>query len=224
MEKINVVVSGFDPYEGVEVNPSFEVPRILAERGMIDAKTLQDEELDGVEISITAVTMPVSFEEAWPQLLATINESNPDIIIATRLRKDARSIMLERCATNIIDLDHGEGDNSRRVKIDENGPAAYWTKLPLGSIIHAFAEDNIPANLSSDAGIYVCNSLFYNLLNWASKKDHVIAGFVGLPKIVENTGMYRALSLEQQVQAVSDVIRESVKYYLHPSSSDILLE
>ena len=56
-------------------------------------------------------------------------------------------------------------------------PAAYWTRLPLRAILGEFTHDSIPATLSSDAGTFVCNSLFYNLLNWASAQDKVLAGF-----------------------------------------------
>ena len=32
MQQINIVISGFDPYEGVDVNPAMLVPQALAER------------------------------------------------------------------------------------------------------------------------------------------------------------------------------------------------
>ncbi|MDN6272310.1 MAG: pyroglutamyl-peptidase I, partial [Bifidobacterium crudilactis] len=35
MEKFNVVVSGFDRYEDVEVNPSYEVPKALEDQGLL---------------------------------------------------------------------------------------------------------------------------------------------------------------------------------------------
>jgi hypothetical protein len=41
--------------------------------------------------------------------------------------------------------------------------------------------------------------------------------------IVNGRPHERGLSIEQQTAAVDDVLRESVRYFLQPSSSDILL-
>ena len=83
--------------------------------------------------------------------------------------------MLERCATNLMDAIKPYADNviPRREPIDPNGPAAYWTRLPLRSILNDFTDDSIPATLSSDAGTFVCNSLCYNLLNWTATQEQV---------------------------------------------------
>ena len=105
-----------------------------------------------------------------------------------------------------------------RRPIDPEGPAAYWTRLPLRSILHDFAKHEIPAALSSDAGTFVCNSLFYHLLNWsAGQERRILSGFVSLP-IVNGRPHERGLSIEQQTAAVDDVLRESVRYFLQPSS------
>ena len=72
-------------------------------------------------------------------------------------------------------------------------------------------------------GTFVCNSLFYHLLNWsAGQERRILSGFVSLP-IVNGRPHERGLSIEQQTAAVDDVLRESVRYFLQPSSSDILL-
>lgn len=94
--------------------------------------------------------------------------------------------MLERCATNLMDAIKPDADNviPRREPIDPNGPAAYWTRLPLRSILNDFTDDSIPATLSSDAGTFVCNSLFYNLLNWTATQEQVLGGFVSFPPVV----------------------------------------
>ena len=66
-------------------------------------------------------------------------------------------------------------------------------------------------------------ALFYHLLNWsAGQERRILSGFVSLP-IVNGRPHERGLSIEQQTAAVDDVLRESVRYFLQPSSSDILL-
>lgn len=224
MQQLNVVISGFDHYDGVDVNPSFEVPNALAKQGLGEITDVDDPLYD-VEISISAVNLPVSFANAWPTLREAIDAVRPNIVIATGLKHAARSVALERCATNLMNAARPDADNAlpRFEPIIPDGPAAYWTRLPLRAIINDFAHDGIPATLSSDAGTFVCNSLFYNLLNWACAQERVLAGFVSLPMINGTTHRQKGLSLDQQVLAGREAVREAARYYLQPSSGDILI-
>ena len=242
MRELNVVISGFDHYDGVEVNPAVEVPKAIAEQGAdfvyTDEATFEgkvenvvlyhfkpDDPLEQVAVTVHAVSIPVSFAKAWPTLKETIEATKPNIVIATGLKHAARGVMLERCATNLMDAIKPDADNviPRREPIDPNGPAAYWTRLPLRSILNDFTDDSIPATLSSDAGTFVCNSLFYNLLNWTATQEQVLGGFVSFPPVVPAHSSQHGLPLDQQIAAGRDVVREAVRYYLKPSSSDILI-
>ncbi|PLS31985.1 peptidase C15 [Bifidobacterium margollesii] len=217
MRHFNVVVSGFDHYEGIEINPSAQVSRTLQERGV-------SEPPEGCEITVTSVLLPMSFQNAWPTLHETIEAVNPDVVIATGLKTHAHSVALERCATNLIDASRPDADNvqPRRVPIDAEGPASYWTRLPLRSILHDFTEQNIPATLSSDAGTFVCNSLFYRLLDWNSRQDKVLSGFLSFPKVGDGGRYGSGLSLDQMIAAAEDAIRATVAYWDHPVSDEIL--
>lgn len=222
MQQVKVVISGFDHYDDVTVNPSHEVPLALATQGLgvVDI----DDVLSEVQVDIHAVDLPVSFAKAWPTLHEVLAEVRPDVVIATGLKHAARGVLLERCATNVMDAVRPDADNARpqREAIRDGGPAAYWTRLPLRSILHDFSGHGIAASLSSDAGTFVCNSLFYHLLDWASVQERVLAGFVSFPMVPES-GEQHGLALEQQVSACRDVVGETVRYLLRPSSDDILL-
>ncbi|PAU70193.1 peptidase C15 [Bifidobacterium anseris] len=225
MEQLTVVISGFDPYEGVSVNPSLVVPDALANEGVdVDRDNIEDP-LHDVAIDVHAVHVPVSFRNGWAQLHDTLEQVQPNIVIATGLKRAARGILLERCAINLKDTTRPDAENvipGRRV-INEHGPAAYWTGLPLRAILNAFAKDDIPATLSSDAGTFVCNALFYHLQEWAAQRGDTMGGFVNLPLVNEQPHPQHGLSLRQQIQAGKDLVRASARYYLQPTSEDILL-
>ncbi|BDR55210.1 peptidase C15 [Bombiscardovia apis] len=233
MDQLKLIVSGYDRYEGVEVNPSLEVARALAEQGVpaLSSQDAGEDPLEGLDLQIRAVTLPISFGKAWPILHEAIEDFQPNIVISTGLKRSARSIALERCAVNLKDAntESGAGQShasSQRVPIAPEGPAAYWTRLPLRAILHAFAQDNIAATLSSDAGTYVCNAVFYSLLNWTRSHPEVLAGFVSLPPVVDTvpaTERTQGLPVQQQVRAGQDVVREVVRYYRRPSSGDMLI-
>ena len=198
--------------------------KAIAEQGL-GVSSAPDDPLEQVAVTVHAVSIPVSFAKAWPTLKETIEATKPNIVIATGLKHAARGVMLERCATNLMDAIKPDADNviPRREPIDPNGPAAYWTRLPLRSILNDFTDDSIPATLSSDAGTFVCNSLFYNLLNWTATQEQVLGGFVSFPPVVPAHSSQHGLPLDQQIAAGRDVVREAVRYYLKPSSSDILI-
>ncbi|MEE1295905.1 MAG: pyroglutamyl-peptidase I [Bifidobacterium sp.] len=223
MQELTIVISGFDPYPHVEANPALIVPDTLAAEGVPPLG--DDDPLRNVRLNIHAVHMPVSFTKAWPTLRDTLERTHPDIVIATGLKRDARGILLERCAINAKDTTRADADNvvPRRSLIDEDGPAAYWTGLPLRAILNAFARDDIPASLSSDAGIFVCNALFYRLQEWSATRPRTMSGFVNLPAINEHPHPKFGLTLAQQVTAARDVVREAARYLLAPLSGDILL-
>ncbi|MFC2746555.1 MAG: pyroglutamyl-peptidase I [Parascardovia denticolens] len=217
METIRVVVCGFEWYEDVEVNPSAEVCQTLAREGIIADKP-------EVNIEVTSVLIPLSFQKAWPTLKTTLDAIGPDIVIATGLKTHAQSILLERCATNLIDANRPDADDAqpRRVPIIPDGPQAYWTRLPLHAVIQRFAEDKIPASLSSHAGTFVCNSLFYQLLHWADQRPRTLAGFVSLPLVNQPHGYTPGMSLGRMVDAVRDVVKTAVHYRIKPMPTEIL--
>lgn len=226
MPILNVVISGFDPYPDLDINPSYEVPTALQEWYSQHNPDMIGEE--PVTLNVTSTVLPISFANAWPQLLTTIQEARADIIIATGVKHVARGMQMERCATNMIDANKPDADNRRptRTPICKEGPAAYWTRLPLRVILNDFAHCGIAATLSSDAGTYVCNSLFYQLLHWARSHNdrRVLAGFVSFPPVVSTHDARHGLPLDQQIEAGKIIVNEAAQYYIRPSSLGILLD
>ena len=194
MQQLNVVICGFDHYENIDVNPSYEVPEALVRDGIGEPSDV-DDPLHDANVSINTVALPVSFANAWPTLLETLDATRPDIVIATGLKHAAHSVAMERCATNLMNAARPDADNAlpRFEPIIKDGPAAYWTRLPLRAIINEFARDGI------------------------------LAGFVSFPPINGGSRLQNGLDLRQQVRAGRDVVRETVRYYLQPSSGDILI-
>lgn len=223
MQQINIVISGFGPYADLEINPSFEVPSALSKMESDQFSISSD-----VNIRVTSVMLPISFANSWPELLETIEKENANIVISTGVKHSARGVQLERCATNMMDTKMPDVDNRRpqRMSIVDNGPAAYWTRLPLRMILNDFAREGIASTLSSDAGTYVCNSLFYRLLNWSTNNydRKLLAGFVSFPPVVASHDARHGLPLQLQIKAGQDIVSEAVKYYLKPSSLNMLLE
>ena len=114
MQQINIVISGFTPYEGIDVNPAVLVPAAVAKQWADPAQSqaISEELLQDIAVTVTNVTLPVSFAKAWPTLLEAIEQAKPDIVIATGLKRTSRGILLERCATNLMDAAKPDADTS----------------------------------------------------------------------------------------------------------------
>lgn len=226
---LNVLISAFDPYEGLDHNPVKEVAQSIADLGLQASPEYADlsqyDELDTVDLSIAAVTLPISFAKAWPQLLESIEAIKPHIILAMGVKHAARGVLLERCATNLVDACRPDAEDAQpqMMQVVDGAPAAYWTRLPLRAILKDFMDHNIPASLSSDAGTFVCNSLFYHLLHWSSNRDKVIAGFMSFPPLQGADHDSSRLDRHHLLTAACDVIRQCVAYYQGATAGSVSL-
>lgn len=208
MDSYRVVVCGFESYEGVDVNPSRLVAQTLADEGVT---------VDSVNVSVTSVLIPMSFQHAWPTLKQTLETIQPHLVLATGLKTHSHTIALERCARNVIDAHKPDIDNvqPRREVVIENAPHAYWTGVPLRAIMSKFAEHDIPVTLSSDAGTFVCNTLFFELLDWCAHQENATAGFISFPFVDKPTGYTKGTKLITMVDAARDVVTTTVQSNVH---------
>ena len=95
MKQINVVISGFGPYADLSVNPSYEVPLALEQYSSQELDLPED-----VRVNIKSVMLPISFANAWPQLLEMINAQDADIVIATGVKHTNPAII---CFLELLD-------------------------------------------------------------------------------------------------------------------------
>jgi pyroglutamyl-peptidase len=149
---MNILLTGFEPFGDVAINPSQAVVQQIA------ARTVGR----GEERLVTEV-LPVEFEAAGERMRALIRSLRPEVVVALGLAGAAQTIRLERVALNLDDAQ--EPDNAGMVAtgrpIVPGGPAAYWSTVPLEALKQAIAAREIPVRISNHAGTYVCNHVFY---------------------------------------------------------------
>lgn len=67
-----------------------------------------------------------------------------------------------------------------------DGPAAFFSTLPVKAIAARIQSDGLPAVVSNTAGTYVCNSLLYTLLHTAALEYPGLRGaFLHVPYAAE---------------------------------------
>lgn len=180
-----VLLTGFEPFDQDSVNPSWEAVRQL------DGVQLDD------DVRIVAHRLPCAFATAGECLARLIDELHPAMVIATGLGPGRSDISFERVAININDarIPDNLGEQPIDTAVVTGGPAAYFTTLPIKTMVKAVREAGIVASVSQTAGTFVCNQVFY-LLQHALAGTSVRSGFIHVPLLPEQVTEAQRPSME----------------------------
>lgn len=171
-----VLVTGFDPFGGEAVNPA-----------LMSVMQLPDEILG---VQIIKKEIPTVFDKSIEALYATLKEEQPDVVICVGQAGGRPNITVERVAINQDDarIPDNEGAQPIDRPIFEEGPAAYFSTLPIKSMVQNMKEAQIPAAVSNTAGTFVCNHIMYGALHYAATEQPGLkAGFVHIPYVPMQT-------------------------------------
>ncbi|MEW9095610.1 MAG: pyroglutamyl-peptidase I [Clostridiaceae bacterium] len=171
---MKVLITGFDPFGGEKVNPSFEAVRRIKD------------EVSGAEV--IKAQIPTVFKKSIEEVERLIIDNKPDIVICVGQAGGRFDISVERIAINIDDarIEDNEGNQPIDKKVFEDGENAYFSNLPIKAMVSEMKDNNIPASLSNTAGTFVCNHIMYGLLYLINKKyQNIRGGFIHVPYITE---------------------------------------
>lgn len=166
-----ILLTGFEPFGGEQSNPSWLAVQQL------DGYQLDD------EVQIVSRQLSCVFEKSQIELQTAIAELKPVLVLAVGQAGGRTELCFEKVAINFIDA--RISDNAGQQPIDKSvvtdGPAAYFTTLPVKAMVNSLKQQGIPAAVSYTAGTYVCNTVFYALMHQLKDKPKVRAGFLHIP-------------------------------------------
>lgn len=181
MPKI-ILLTGFAPFAGERHNPSWDV-----------ALQLDGRRFDGV--AVKAMRLPVNCRRASKAVIQAITTLAPAAVLGLGQAGGRPALSLEKVALNLADpraeREHNGGLRAKPVIPD--GPDAYFTRLPLLTILRALKRHNIPVTISLSAGVYVCNSVMYSALH-ALRRRETPAGFIHMPYEAAQAAHHRAVA------------------------------
>ena len=167
MEK-KLLITGFDPFGGEKINPSWEAVKLLPEK--IGAYTLYKMEI------------PTVFGVAARQVLEQAQKLQPDAILCIGQAGGRGAVTPERVAINLRDASicDNAGGRPQEQPVAEGGPAAYFSTVPCKKMVEAIKQAGFPAAVSNTAGTFVCNDVLYSVLHHFAGTS-VQAGFIHVP-------------------------------------------
>lgn len=203
-EPPRVLLTGFEPFGGMESNPS----------GVVVLNAAQ--QLTAQGIPTEGVILPVTFSGASQRLMQAIEAKNWDLVVCVGVAPGRTKVGIERVAINVDDA--RIADNGGASPIDEpivaEGPAAYFATLPIKRAFAAVTELSLPVEVSNTAGTYVCNHVFYELMHALAGGSAARGGFVHIP-------LAEDLSEAESARAVVAIVESTFSEAVSTASRDV---
>lgn len=191
-----LLITGFDPFGGAEINPSWEAVKRLPDQ-------IEDWQL-------TKAQIPTVFGLAAQTVLDLADELVPDAVICVGQAGGRDAVTPELYGVNLqhARIADNAGNQPLAKCIVQGAPATYASTLPVREMVRAARVAGLPCRQSFSAGRFVCNDLLYTLLHryhgTATK-----AGFIHVPFLPEQAKEGQAsMSLEDIVNALTVMIQE----------------
>ncbi len=173
-----ILLTGFEPFGGDAINPSWQVAQALNGRVVAGAE-------------VHARVLPCVFGRgrggALQALHRAIQDVQPQLVLCLGLAANRGAMSLERVAINVDDARIPDNAGAQPVDrpIVAKGPAAYFSSLPIKAMAAAIAAQGLAAEVSQTAGTFVCNHVFYDLMHRFAGQRAVRGGFMHLPATAE---------------------------------------
>lgn len=167
-----LLITGFDPFGGECINPSWEAVRLLPET--IGA------------FSLTRLQIPTVFGHAAEKVLAAAKELRPDVILSIGQAGGRKAITPEVIGINLREaaIPDNAGSQPVNTPVIEGGPDACFATVPVREMVKGITGAGLPAALSYSAGAFVCNDVLYTLLHHY-RGTATRVGFIHVPFLPE---------------------------------------
>lgn len=183
--RVRIAVAGFGPFPGVPKNPSREIVLTIARMQRFRA----------ADIALDTAIFPTAYGAAEAELEKLLARS-PDAVVLFGVAGRAKNIRVETFARNrasMLHPDHARFTPARR-KLAHDGAEILKVRGPAMRIRAAIRGTGAKAELSIDAGTYLCNAVFYRALAaTAERKPSPLTFFIHVPPVATVTFSMRLL-------------------------------
>lgn len=167
-----LLITGFDPFGGETINPSWEAVSRLEDRiGAYEVIKMQ---------------IPTVFGKAFECVFEAAERIKPDCILCVGQAGGRKGVTPEVIGINLREAGIADNEGNRIVNepIIKDGPAAYFSTVPVRAMAQKMKDADLPAALSYSAGAFVCNDVLYSLLH-RYRDTNTRVGFIHVPYLPE---------------------------------------
>ena len=195
MQQKRLLITGFDPFGGQPVNPSWEaVRRLPNEIG---------------DYTLTKLRIPTVFGAAAQAVLETAQSVQPDVILSIGQAGGRSAVTPEVVGLNLREagIPDNAGNQPSARPVVEGAPTAYFATVPVREMVRAINAAGLPGALSYSAGVYVCNDVLYTLLHHFDGTPTRV-GFIHVPFLPEQAQNGQpSLTLNRMTRALECAIQ-----------------
>ena len=192
---VRVLATGFGPFPGVERNASASVVRALALSGA------------AAGIELFAEVIPVEWTEAQAAARRAIAAARPHAILHFGVTKRATGFEIETRAVNMSGPKQDRAGVARPGRrLAYSGAPVLQPALPPPILLRALRLAGFPAQLSRNAGRYLCNALYYWSLTDAAATGALVS-FIHLPAIGIEPAPKTCLTLQDAAAGAHVLVR-----------------
>ena len=201
---MKILITGFDPFGGEKINPSWEA--------------IKNANINIIGVDVFKLELPTEFIRSSLELKKMMEEIQPDAVLLFGQAGGRNNITIEKIGINYRNSlsSDNTGFAPKNEVISSEGADGYFSTLPIDLLLQKLKEANIPSSVSYSAGTFVCNSLFYSLMEYINESDAAIkGGFIHVPYIPEQVvdKNQPSMSLDMLSLAVETLVKALVEDY-----------
>ena len=191
MEQV-LLITGFDPFGGDSINPSWEAVKKLPDR-------IGNWKLCKLEI-------PTVFSLAAETVLRKAQEVAPAAILCLGVAAGRSAVTPERIGINVRSarIPDNRGNQPKEEPVIPGGEDGLFSTMHVSAMAAAIEAMGLPGAVSNTAGTFVCNDTLYTLLHHYQGTG-VKVGFLHVPQLPEQGDP--SLPLEDTVRAITAAIQ-----------------
>lgn len=214
-----VLVTAFEPFGADAENAAALVCDALPDEGCLA-------EGKATGYRVVKRILPTEFRAGAQALLQAMEEVRPHLVLCLGQAGGRSEVTPERIAVNLMDarIPDNAGRQPDEEPVVPGGLPAYFTNVPVKAAVRAAQKAGYPAAVSDTAGTYVCNCVFYTLMDRiaatpANEATPPLWGdFIHVPYVQEQKGIPKdkpARTLTEITETVRFLLEEILRQMKH---------
>jgi pyroglutamyl-peptidase len=159
---MEVILTGFQPFGRYDFNPTMDA-----------VKAYNGQSFAGIHVN--GLVLPATYN-AFERLEEMIKKIRPQIVLGLGFSSQLPFFHMEMVAKNEMFSKYADADGKvpHHALIKEKGPRIYKMNSDVHTQRLTINQFGIPAESSTDADSFICNSLMYNMLHFIKTGKHDI--------------------------------------------------